>query len=109
VDFNEYQSKAVGTAIYKNNIAGLTYPVLGLAGEAGEVAEKYKKLLRDNNGVITDEFRIAVKKELGDVMWYVANVADELGISLDDVAISNLEKLYSRKERGVLQGSGDNR
>lgn len=109
MEFDEYQSKAQALGIYRKTIPGLTYPVLGLTGEAGEVAEKYKKLLRDTDGTITNEFRDAMKKELGDVMWYVANIAFELGIRLEDVAVTNIEKLTSRKERGVLQGSGDNR
>ena len=85
------------------------YPALGLAGEAGEIANKVKKIMRDNNGIITDEFRKDIKKELGDVLWYVAACCNELDINMQDVASDNIEKLFSRKERGVIQGSGDER
>ena len=83
--------------------------VLGLAGESGEVLEKYKKILRDKSGVINDEDRREIIKELGDVLWYIATVAQLLGYSLEDVAITNNDKLLNRKERGVISGSGDNR
>lgn len=85
------------------------YPTLGLAGESGEVAEKIKKVIRDKNGVADEETKEMIKKELGDVLWYVAQLATELGLSLDEIAENNITKLASRLERGVLQGSGDNR
>ena len=101
--FNEYQEEASKTAIYPEQYK-IVYPALGLAGEAGEVAEKVKKHIRD--GVLNVE---DLKKELGDVLWYLAAIASDLGLSLDDVAESNLQKLRSRQARGVIGGSGDNR
>ena len=106
---NEYQEKSRKTAKYPDAGKNFIYPTLGLAGEAGEVAEKVKKIIRDEGGAVSNEKREEIKKELGDVLWYVAQIATELGISLDDVAEANIEKLYSRLERGVLGGSGDNR
>jgi NTP pyrophosphatase (non-canonical NTP hydrolase) len=87
----------------------LAYPALGLAGEAGEVAEHAKKAIRDDAGVVTEERRQAMAKELGDVLWYVSQLASELGLELDEIARANLEKLLSRQRRGVLSGSGDER
>jgi NTP pyrophosphatase (non-canonical NTP hydrolase) len=109
MDFNEYQKESRKTALYPEVNNNFIYPTLGLAGEAGEVAEKIKKVIRDKNGVIDDETREMIKKELGDVLWYVAQLATELGLSLDDVASGNIEKLFSRMDRGKLKGSGDNR
>ena len=83
------------------------YPTLGLAGEAGEVAEKVKKIIRDNKNIVDEREDIA--KELGDVLWYVAAVARDIGFKLEAIAEMNIEKLESRKERGVIQGNGDNR
>jgi len=85
------------------------YYVLGLGGEAGEIFEKIKKLYRDHNGIESDEFKKAVASEMGDVLWYMARLADHLGFSFADVPKANIEKLFSRKERGKLQGDGDNR
>ena len=85
------------------------YPALGLVGEAGEVADKLKKVIRDNGGVLTDPVRDAVAKELGDVLWYVSVLAYEMDYDLNEIAQINIDKLNSRKERGVLSGSGDNR
>lgn len=107
--FEEYQIESRKTAIYPNKDNNFIYPTLGLAGEAGEVAEKIKKVLRDGNGIVSDEKKEELTKELGDVLWYVANLSKELGISLEDVASKNLEKLQSRQQRGELHGSGDNR
>jgi NTP pyrophosphatase (non-canonical NTP hydrolase) len=87
----------------------LSYPALGLAGEAGEVAEHAKKAIRDDGGMLSGERRQAMAKELGDVLWYVSQLASELGLELEDVAQANLEKLLSRQRRGVLSGSGDER
>ncbi len=109
MDFKEYQEKSRKTALYPNKDNNFVYPTLGLAGEAGEVSEKIKKVIRDKGGVIDDETREMIKKELGDVLWYVSQLATELGLSLDDVAEHNIEKLYSRMERNVLHGDGDNR
>ena len=89
--------------------AGLSYPALGLAGEAGEVAEQIKKSIRDDAGELTGQRRSALAKELGDVLWYLAQLATELDLDLDEVAAGNLDKLRSRQLRGVLSGSGDNR
>ena len=107
--FEEYQNKSKKTEIYPNIGENFIYPVLGLTGEAGEVAEKIKKVLRDKNGIISEETRVELKKELGDVLWYLSQLASELKISLDDVAEFNIEKLYSRMERSKLSGEGDNR
>lgn len=109
MNFEEYQEKSRKTAKYPDVGGNYIYPTLGLSGEAGEVAEKIKKVLRDKGGLISDETRGEIKKELGDVLWYVSQLATELGLALDDVAESNIEKLYNRMERGVLQGNGDNR
>lgn len=109
MDFKEYQKKSRVTALYPNQGNNFIYPVLGLTGEAGEVAEKIKKVIRDNNGVVSEERREEIKKELGDVLWYMAQLATELGLDLDDVAQTNIAKLMSRLERGTLSGDGDNR
>ena len=108
MEFNEYQEKAKSTAIYPDQYK-MVYPVLGLNGEAGEVAEKMKKILRDNGGEITEEKREELKKELGDVLWYLALTAHDLGLSLNDVALTNVAKPQSRKDRDMLHGNGDNR
>lgn len=105
---NEYQSGALTTALYPREYA-ILYPTLGLNGEAGEVAEKVKKTIRDNGGEFSDEFRRAIAMELGDVMWYAATLANDLGFTLDEIAAINLEKLRSRAHRNCLNGSGDNR
>ncbi|HNY35920.1 MAG TPA: nucleoside triphosphate pyrophosphohydrolase family protein [Candidatus Pacearchaeota archaeon] len=107
--FQEYQEEARKTAIYPNKDNNFIYPTLGLAGEAGEVAEKIKKVIRDGNGIVSEEKKEEITKELGDVLWYVANLSKELGILLEDVAQKNLEKLQSRQQRNELHGSGDNR
>lgn len=110
MEMNKYQLEATKTAIYpgKYTTTGLLYTALGL-GEAGEVQGKVKKILRDDNGELTQEKQIVIAAELGDLLWYIANMAEELGVSLDYIAEQNLNKLNSRKDRGVLQGSGDNR
>jgi len=89
-------------------LLAVAYDGLGL-GEAGEVQGKIKKIIRDNGGYISAENRIEIKKELGDILWYVASMCDGLGISMEDVATGNIEKLKSRRDRGTLHGSGDNR
>ena len=109
MDLAEYQQLAARTALYPDRGANPIYPTLGLAGEAGEVCEKVKKVLRDKGGQFDEETVQTIKKELGDVLWYVAMLADELGLSLSEVAEANIEKLASRKERGKLSGSGDDR
>ncbi len=110
MNFNEYQYKSQQTAIYpeagQKSLAALTYVSLGLTNEAGEVAGKTKKLLRDGD---TPEKRTNIVKELGDVIWYVSQLCTELDIPLDYVAQQNIDKLADRKERGVIQGNGDER
>ncbi len=109
MDFEEYQKISRKTAIYPDKDNNFVYVTLGLIGEAGEVAEKIKKVLRDNNGILDEERKQALKKELGDVLWYLAQLSTELGLSLDDIACFNIEKLSSREQRGTLHGDGDNR
>ncbi|HCP08720.1 MAG TPA: hypothetical protein DIT25_02910 [Candidatus Moranbacteria bacterium] len=109
MNFEEYQTKSRRTALYPNIGENFIYPTLGLTGEAGEVAEKIKKVIRDNEGKLNDEIRMTIEKELGDVLWYISQLASELGLSLDDVAEKNIEKLASRLEKGTLHGNGDNR
>jgi len=109
MDLNEYQEKARATAFYPDRENNLVYPVLGLCGESGELAEKLKKMIRDDGGILTPERKKLMIKELGDVMWYVADIASVLKISLNEVALKNIEKLQSRKDRNVLQGDGDER
>jgi NTP pyrophosphatase (non-canonical NTP hydrolase) len=109
MDLNEYQRGALRTAAPRDKRNELLHLVLGLVGESGEVAEKFKKWVRDAD---SDEARIDradVAKELGDVLWYLAVLADHLDLSLDDIAAGNLAKLASRQRRGVLGGAGDNR
>jgi len=108
MQLSDYQRQSRRTAEYPRE-AWLAYPALGLAGEAGEVAEHAKKAIRDDAGKVSDERRAAMSKELGDVLWYVAQLASELGLELEDIAAQNLEKLLSRQQRGVLSGSGDDR
>lgn len=125
--FDEYQKFCRTTAVYppvylhravvtQNQIdedvsrkLGFVYPMLGLAGECGEVAEKLKKVIRDYNGIITDEYLEKITKELGDILWYVSSVSSELHISLSRVIDLNVEKLSSRKDRDAVHGSGDDR
>lgn len=106
--FDDYQKEAFTTALYPNKGQNIYYPALGL-GEAGEIQNQVKKIMRDDNGVITEERRKNLIKELGDLMWYVAGLCSELNISMDAVAQQNLAKLQARKEAGTIQGDGDNR
>ena len=107
-DFATYQQQAQTTAVYPNRGEGnFIYPALGLAGETGEICEKIKKAIRDEGGVISDERRMLLAKELGDVLWYVSTLATELGLDLDEIAAGNLAKLVARKQSGKLHGSGD--
>lgn len=109
LSFRQYAERADKTARYPSRGSGsLVYPVLGLTGEAGEVAEKLKKVIRDQDGEL-GAAREQIVKELGDVLWYIAACCHELGVSMEDVAQKNLEKLESRAARGVLHGSGDDR
>ena len=107
--FREYQKAALESAIYPNKGQNIFYPALGLCGESGEIAEKVKKVFRDQGGALTSDNRDALRKEIGDVLWYCAAMAYECDLNLDDIACLNIEKLSSRKERGVLSGSGDDR
>lgn len=109
MDFSEYQFHARHTAMYPNMGNNIYYPSMGLASEAGEVLGKVKKIHRDDNNVVTLEKKKALIKELGDVLWYAAALATELGVDLNEVATGNIEKLHSRKVRDKLRGSGDNR
>lgn len=109
MNFNEYQEAASKTALYPNRGNNLTYPVLGLASEAGEVAGKYKKVIRDAGGVVKPEEREKLLAEVGDVLWYVAAICSELDATMEDVARANIEKLASRAERNRISGSGDDR
>ncbi len=109
MDFKTYQKKARETAQYPNLGSNNIYQTLGLVGEAGEVAEKVKKVIRDKNGVFDNKSKLGIKKELGDVLWYIANLCTEFEFSMDDVALENLSKLQSRVAKGKISGSGDNR
>jgi NTP pyrophosphatase (non-canonical NTP hydrolase) len=105
---NEYQEAALVTAIYPDD-KRIIYPTLGMTGEAGEVADKVKKVIRDNNEEFTDEKKREIAKEIGDVLWYCATLARDIDFKLEDIARMNIEKLASRQARGRLSGSGDNR
>jgi len=105
MDFKTYQEKAKETAIYPKINKGFEYPAMGLAGEVGEVLNILKKVHRDDCEISYDY----LAKEIGDVLWYVAQLSTELGLDLNEIAKANLKKLKSRKERDVLEGSGDNR
>jgi NTP pyrophosphatase (non-canonical NTP hydrolase) len=109
MNFTEYQTRSRATAKYPAIGHAVIYPTLGLVNEAGEVAGKIKKVFRDKNGEISPETRQALKAELGDVLWYLAQTCTELEISLDEVAESNITKLLDRQARGKIQGDGDNR
>jgi NTP pyrophosphatase (non-canonical NTP hydrolase) len=109
MDFEQYQEKARATAAYPVIGHAVIYPALGLTNEAGEVAGKIKKIFRDKSGVIGAEDRAALQAELGDVLWYLAQVATELELSLDAIASRNIEKLLDRKSRDKIRGDGDNR
>lgn len=112
--FDDYQKQAISTDTFggeRPDVPSMAFmsKVLGLAGEAGEVAEKFKKILRDKQGKITDSDKQEITKELGDVLWYTSAIATYLGVPLQEVADKNLTKVLSRKSRGVSNGSGDNR
>ena len=113
MEFDEYQKRAakfdLSEATTDLKAVGFIEKVLGLTGEAGETADKIKKLLRDKNGKFTDEDKDGVKKELGDTLWYVAAIARYLGIPLSEVASSNIDKLESRYQRNQIHGAGDER
>lgn len=108
--FKEYEDFAKTTAIYPED-KKVIYPAFGLSGEVGEIMEKLKKIMRGGGELssISDENKEELKKELGDVLWYISALSGDLGISLSDIANKNIEKLKSRKERDVIHGEGDNR
>ena len=99
MNFEEYQKAARETAKYPRRLENLEYPTLGLTGEAGEVANIVKKIQRDFNGKLTDEIRLKLKDELGDVLWYISACADELGLTLSEIAEFNVEKLAKRHNK----------
>ena len=116
LDFNEYQKKAHETADYPSGTIGkdhhtvdYIYPALALSEEAGEVAGKFAKAVRDNQGVLDGERRRQIEKELGDVLWFVAELCTVLNVDMGSIAQINLDKLASRKARGVIHGNGDDR
>ncbi len=110
MNFKEYQELTETTAKYPRvGITGICYTTLGLASEAGEVAGKVKKAIRDNNGIINDEIKKAIELELGDTLWYVSQTCKELHLDLEKVAINNIEKLKERMKNNTINGSGDNR
>lgn len=106
LSLNEYQKIALETAEYPMPII---YPTIGLIGEAGEVADKVKKVLRDNNSNFTDEKKLEIAKEIGDVLWYCATLSHDIGYTLEEIAQMNYNKLHSRQLRGKIHGNGDNR
>ena len=108
MDFGEYQKKAETFAIYKEEYK-INYPIHGLCSEVGEVADKWKKIMRDQDGFMSDEDRTELLKEIGDCLWYLALICRDIGMPLDMSAIMNLQKLESRKGRNKIKGSGDNR
>ena len=109
MDFDHYQRRARDTARYPQVGSNPIYPTLGLCGEAGEVADKVKKVIRDRSGQFDAAVRDDIRLELGDVLWYVAQLCSELDLELADVAQANLDKLASRAARNVIGGSGDRR
>ena len=112
MEFDEYQEKAAKYDLFEKagiNEVGFLEKVLGLVGEAGETADKIKKILRDKDGVVSDEDRDLVVKELGDTLWYIAAISRYLGVELSEVAGGNIEKLESRYQRNKLHGAGDKR
>ena len=113
LSFAEYQKQAWTTAKYpemgQGSLLSTSYAVLGAAGEGGELANKWKKVLRDSGGVLTPAHKEAMLAEVGDTLWYLAGICTELKTTLEEVALSNLDKLTSRDERNAISGSGDNR
>lgn len=110
MNFDEYQKQALKTrVVHPDALMNKTIWVMGVAGEAGEVVEKWKKIIAYKGGKISEEDLAELAKELGDVVWYIAVLADSLGLSFGDIMQNNLEKLASRQTRGVLKGKGDNR
>jgi NTP pyrophosphatase (non-canonical NTP hydrolase) len=109
MDFDEYQKETRRHAIYPGVGNNFSFPMIGLAGETGEVAEKIKKIIRDKDGIVDEISRAEIKKELGDVLWYLSQIASEFDLSLNEIVKTNIEKIKSRKERDMVHGDGDNR
>ena len=119
MDFAQYEKEARLTAVYpgsepsgtkeQNDITGVYYCALGASGEAGEIANKVKKLIRDDGGTLNLEKCKAISFEIGDALWYLSNLSQEIGFSLEQIAEENISKLASRKQRGEIHGQGDNR
>jgi NTP pyrophosphatase (non-canonical NTP hydrolase) len=107
MEMNEYQKLAINEAFYEKR--DIVYSSLGIAGESGEIVDHVKKMLRDDNNILTNERKEILKKELGDVLWYVASMADTLGFTLEEIGKTNINKIKDRKKRGTYRGSGDNR
>ena len=107
-DLDMYQKVALTTAIYPREQA-IIYPTLGLTGEAGEVANKVKKIIRDGSDSKDERLVSEIKSEIGDCLWYIAVLANDFNIKLSDIASANIEKLATRKSKGTIHGSGDNR
>lgn len=108
MSFDEYQKEATTFVDYGESLQ-ILYPIIGLSGEAGEVADKVKKVIRDNDGVLSGETSLEIAKEIGDVLWYLAVLSEELGYPLSEIARLNIDKLASRASRNKIHGSGDNR
>jgi NTP pyrophosphatase (non-canonical NTP hydrolase) len=108
MNIQEYQERALATATYGTGNS-IIYPALGLNGEAGEVAEKIKKVLRDNNGNFTEDSKLEILKEIGDCLWYCNALCRDLDFTLEQAMILNIEKLESRRQRNMIHGNGDNR
>ncbi len=111
MNLNDYQAKSKSTAIYPGQgmVGGILYVSLGLSGEAGEVSNKVKKILRDDKRALTDTRRAEIINELGDTLWYIAMMATELHVTLDEVAKINVAKLVNRKANNTIHGAGDKR
>lgn len=109
MNISDYSRRASATKIFPEIKGTIIYPVLGLVGEAGEVAEKVKKMYRNDNGEMSAEFKTSLAKELGDVLWYINALADELGLTLEEIAEMNLDKVERRLEEGTIASSGDDR
>jgi NTP pyrophosphatase (non-canonical NTP hydrolase) len=111
MDLNEYQEQAAQTAHWDDSypVSFLAYATMGLAGETGEAVDKIKKIFRNDNGIVSAEKKEEIKKELGDVLWYLSQIARELDIAFADVAKANIAKLADRAARGVIKSEGDNR
>jgi NTP pyrophosphatase (non-canonical NTP hydrolase) len=109
MNFKEYQETSEQFNIFKDKDENFIYLVLGLLGESGEIAEKVKKILRDENNILTKEKKLELIKELGDVLWYISQLTIALDFNLEEVAIQNLKKLSSRSQRNKIKGDGDNR